>query len=227
MKSILCLCAVAVSLVLSTQLSLNSKCLGRLAEVPVGEGTSGRRGQERLDSLYWLVGKWRCVAREFTKEPKRPLGSHSEDHLEYFNVFFPYITEPHHLELREEPDRMITAEFLVREVRWVPEFRERLVTMVPSGRVAIGTGKIRIGIAPFEAHEFVYRRVGSLEYPQLELRSERSVIILQKINDSAGSLWDSKAVSPLRELPREELNAVGKRYRELVDVARAKGLLKE
>lgn len=194
-----------------------------ITNAPSQRGAHGTAGPKTVeDDLAWLVGRWRCVSRQFLspareglKHPDLPLGWNTPDFLEYFNVYLPYADDQPTLLLSADPEeRPIAAEFLVRKVEVTPVFEERLVAMSPRGIVRIGTDRIRVG-TPFDNLEFKYRLVQGEFSHTLSLETKYTRLVLEKLSSSPGDLLQSHVIAPIREYPEEKVRAIAEQYTKL------------
>lgn len=171
----------------------------------------------RLDDLEWLVGRWRCITREWLVSHDGPLGSGSEDALDYFNVYFPYADDHLTLELTDNPDdRPIAAEFLVRAVRaWGDEpFNDELLPMMDSGPVRISKDRILVG-SPFEGVEFHYSRGEGRWGPLLVLESKFMRLEFYKLPAPMLDIEKSFVHAPIKDYTSEQIAALKRRYERL------------
>jgi len=151
----------------SLQLVTNSPAAGGTDSGRVPSGvTPGAQAAVR-DDLKWLVGRWRCLTRQFRSAPDdHPISD--GDLLEYFNVYLPYADDNLSVKLTGDPmDRQIAAEFLTsytgNNVRG--EFTQSLAPPNDFSPVYISTNAIRAGY-PFYT-EFIYHRQTSDVSPTL------------------------------------------------------------
>src|SRR5947208_2291768 len=69
------------------------------------------------DDLMWLVGRWRCISRQYFTKQEQLMAATGDSLLDYFNVYLPYADERLTVNVTGNPDdRPIAAEFLVRHV---------------------------------------------------------------------------------------------------------------
>ena len=187
--------------------------------LPVEDHSSNGTESEtpKLDDLEWLVGRWRCYARCYLTRVARPLGSHAEDSLEYFNVYLPFGDDHLTLLLTTEPqDREIAAEFLVRHVSPGPRFEERLGVMAPWGRVFIGRDRIVVRESPLYVVEFRYKLDVRDQAKWLILESRGVRLELLKLESvELGDIRDSKVAAPIKDYSKERIADVRKRYERL------------
>jgi hypothetical protein len=171
----------------------------------------------KQDDLGWLVGRWRCVTRQYLKKENHPLGSAHEDFLEYFNVYLPYAGDQLTLNLTDNPqDREIAAEFLVKVVYDIGEFRERFEPMQPGGPVLIGKDRIWYGFRPFDHFEFRYSVERRDLWLWLVLTSDHVRLELMKLEQAPlGKMSDSFIRAPIKGYPPERVSEIGRRYEEL------------
>jgi hypothetical protein len=170
-------------------------------------------GLELQDDLEWLLGRWKCVVRQYRVPQDGPLGPGSEDSLDYVNVYFPYADDRLRLALTEDPeDRPIAAEFLVRRVLDGQHFKDELAHMRPWGPVRIGKNRIRVGYYPLDDLEFRYwvERRGQLLW--LVLESTRVHLELLKFSDDPGDIRESFARAPIKEFSEARLAGLKGRY---------------
>jgi len=192
------------------------------------EGQMGRTAPPRLgeqsdaqhDDLLWLVGRWRCLTREYIgnrrgRDPGSPLGPLSEDFLEYLDVFYPYVDTNLTTTLPAYPKyRKICAQLLVRKVSHRPPFEEALVPMDPQGEyVEICRDRIRIGVA--QRYTFKYRHIKDANPPRLVLESPFTRIVLIKWASTAGDVCESWVGEPVKFYNRAKREALEKEYRRL------------
>jgi len=179
---------------------------------------SQKPGGPITDDLQWLVGRWRCVTREWLVPWDGPLGTACEDSLDYFNVYFPFADDRLTLKLTDNPeDRPIAAEFLVRHVRgWLGnEFEEELVPMIDSGPVRISKDRIRTG-QTFETTEFkYYRREGRNSVSLLVLESDFMRLELYKVADDLGDIKKSFVQAPIKNYSPDQISDLRTRYQKL------------
>jgi hypothetical protein len=172
----------------------------------------------RTDDLEWLVGRWRCVTREWLTSWEGPLSSAGEDALDYFNVYFPYADDHLSLQLTDNPfDRPIAAEFLARHIRSVSPsdpFEERLVPMEP-GPVRISKDLILAGY-PFESVAFRYTRREGRSGPLLVLESRLMRLEFYKLSADLGDIKQSSVLAPIRNYSPAQIAELKKRYEEMV-----------
>jgi len=172
----------------------------------------------RLDDLEWLVGRWRCMTREWLVPMNGPLGTAAEDALDYFNVYFPYADDHLTLRLTDNPEaRPIAAEFLARHVWSDPRtgLDERLTPMSESGPVRISKDKIVVGSSPFEAREFRYcTRIGR-NGPLLILESGFIRLEFYKLDEAPGDIKKSFVYAPIKDYSDDQISELKKRYESL------------
>jgi len=203
-------------------------CPQHVKELSHGEARAKlkQRTEPRIDDLQWLVGRWRCITREWLSSwDVGPLGSACEDALDYFNIYFPYADEHLTLQLTDNPeDRPIAAEFLARHIRSVfpsDPFEERLVPMTEPGPVRISKDRILVG-HPFEAVEFRYaRREGRYE-PLLILESKFMRLEFYKLPAALGDIRESYVEAPIRDYSKDKIAELKMRYEQMVGAQRAK-----
>lgn len=137
--------------------------------------------------------------------------------MEYFNVYFPYADEQLTLALTDNPeDRPIAAEFVVKVVYSIGEFRERPERMQPGGAVLVGKDRIWYGFRPFDHKEFRWSLEKRDLWLWLILESEHVHLELIKLDAAPlGSVRDSFVVAPLRDYSDERLSELKGRYQEL------------
>ena len=171
-----------------------------------------------LDDLAWLVGKWRCVAKRWFVDPNKFGGSHSEDRLEYFNVYLPYGDDQLTLKLTDNPDdRLIAAELLVKEEDHPPYASGRLVPMYPNGPVWIGKQRIRLGQLwdLFDRYEFKYSLVQGATMPRLKLQSRFMELEFERVSKHPGDLRKAYVFAPVRDYSDEKLRELQHAYERL------------
>ena len=173
------------------------------------------------DDLGWLIGRWKCVTRQYIAARQSPMGGPGEDALDYFNVYLPYADDHLTLALTDEPnDRPISAEFLVRSVAWPGPFAERLIPMPERGPVRIGRNRILYGNRPFEDYEFRYSVEQRGPYTWLKLESKSMRLELFKLPSEIGDVRQSQVAAPLKEYTPDRLANLRRQYAQLC--ARAK-----
>ncbi len=176
------------------------------------------RSAPRTDDLDWLVGRWRCITREWLIPMDGPLGSACEDALDYFNVYFPYAEEHLTLQLTDNPDdRPIAAEFLARHVRsvWPSDpFEERLVPMMEPGPARISKDRIWVGY-PFSTVEFHYWRREGRWGPLLVLETKFIRLEFYKLSAAMGDIKKSFVYAPIRDYSPEQISALKQRYEQM------------
>ena len=174
------------------------------------------------DDLSWLVGRWRCYARQYLRDVG-PLGAGAEDTLEYFNVYFPYANDNITVKLTDDPrDRPIAAEFLVRSMdvsalskdQDEMRFHDRLVPMTPKGLVSVS--KDIIGISYPMGYTFHYRRERRANNT-LWLILESGVMHLElcKMTPQTGPIKDSWAIAPIKDYSHEHTAELQQKYSDL------------
>jgi hypothetical protein len=175
------------------------------------------------DDLMWLLGRWRCLTREYLgahrgQDPGKPLSYVSEDFLEYFDVFFPYVDENLTTELYPPPRyREIAAQLLVRRVAQAPPFKEELIPMDPNGNlVEICKDRLRIG-GPLSNYALRYTRIDTSSPPRLVLESAFTRITLEKLSDTAGDIHSSYVRGLIYFYPSNVLVSLAKKYHKLSD----------
>lgn len=173
------------------------------------------------NDLLWLVGRWRCITREYIKANRRnyadsPMSYSSEDFLEFINVYYPYVDEKPILTLDEYPHcRPIAAEFLVRAVQKSPPFTERLLPMEPDGGfVAICKNHIVVGLR--SKYIFKYQVVRDVFPPQILLESNITRLVLEKWSDDPGNIQSSCITEPIRFFSVDKIHELSRRYKELI-----------
>lgn len=182
---------------------------------------SGGNRDAKHDDLMWLVGRWRCVTREYLgshrgPDPGKPLSYVSEDFLEYFDVFLPYVDENLTTELYDAPRyREIAAQLLVRRVTQTPPFKEELIPMDPRGElVEICKDRIRVG-GPLSNYTLRYRLIHASYPPRLVLESAFTRITLEKWSDTAGDIHTSYVRGLIFYYPSNALLSLAKTYERL------------
>jgi hypothetical protein len=187
------------------------------AVAPVHPNGATKSATVIQDDLAWLVGRWRCVTRQYLEKQNHPLGSAHEDFLEYLNVYLPYADDRLTLNLTDNPqDREIAAEFLVKVIYDVGEFRERLEPMQPGGPVLIGKDRIWYGFRPFDHFEFRYSIERRDQWLWLVLTSDHMRLELMKLEHAPlGNMSDSLIRAPIKAYPSERLSEIKRRYEEL------------
>lgn len=171
----------------------------------------------RVDDLEWLVGRWRCMTREWLIPMDGPLGSACEDALDYFNVYYPYADENLTLQLTDRPDdRPIAAEFMARHVRsWFSEpFEERLVPMMEPGPVRISKDRIWVG-HPFCTVEFRYCRREGRYGPLLMLETKSMRLEFYKLHAAIGDIKNSFVEAPIKDYSAERVCELKQRYEQM------------
>lgn len=171
----------------------------------------------RIDDLGWLVGRWRCMTREWLIPMDGPLGSACEDALDYFNVYFPYADENLTLQLTDNPeDRPIAAEFLARHIRsWFSKpFQEELVPMMEPGPVRISKDRIWVGDS-FCTVEFRYSHREGRFGPLLMLETKSMRLEFYKLYAAIGDIKKSFVVAPIRDYSPEQMADLKHRYDEM------------
>jgi hypothetical protein len=172
----------------------------------------------RLDDLEWLVGRWRCITREWLIAQDGPLGSACEDALDYFNVYFPYADDHLTLRLTDNPnDRPIAAEFLARYIRsvWAKDpFEERLGPMMEPGPVRISKDHIWVGY-PFGTVEFRYYRREGRWGPLLVLETKFMRLEFYKLHAAMGDIKRSFVHAPIRDYSPEHISELKERYAQM------------
>jgi hypothetical protein len=174
------------------------------------------------DDLSWLVGRWQCVSRQYltTRDLTVAVG---DSLLEYFNVYLPYSDDRLTLRLTDNPDdRPLAAEFLVRHVYDVGEFREQLVPMFESGPVRIGKDHIWYGSPMSEDFDFKYatkKRSGRI---WLILESRAMRFELTKLLADVGDIHQSYVTAPVKGYSPERLQELKNRYGELTKQLQSK-----
>ena len=183
--------------------------------------TAEQSSGPRIDNLEWLVGRWRCMTREWLIPMDGPLGSACEDALDYFNVYFPYADEDLTLQLTDNPDdRPIAAEFLARHVRsWFSEpFEERLVPMMEPGPVRISKDRIWVG-HPFCTVEFRYSRREGRWGTLLMLETKSMRLEFYKLPAAIGDIKKSFVDAPIRDYSAEQVSELKRRYERMCATA--------
>jgi hypothetical protein len=171
----------------------------------------------RRDDLMWLVGRWRCVTREWLVNFDPGIGGGYEDSVDYFNVYFPYADDELTLELTDRPDdRPIAAEFLVRLLTdWYDQtFKEYLGPMTELGPVSISKDRIQIG-DPFHRYIFRYYRRDGRWGPILVLESKAMHLEFYKLRAAVGDIKDSFVEAPIKAYPAERISELKQRYEKM------------
>ena len=190
----------------------------------VNHGKSGKpvSVSESNDDLLWLVGRWRCYARQYLDKIDGPLGSGAEDMLDYLNVYFPFADEKLTLRLTDNPEaRPIAAEFLVREMvsDWPSKgervYKDRLAPMSPWGEVRISRDHIRVGSYPGDYIEFSYRTETRKHGLWLILESATMRLELFKFAGKAGDIKDSFVKAPIKDYTADRISELKRRYEKL------------
>jgi hypothetical protein len=169
------------------------------------------------DDLDWLIGRWKCVGREYLTKPQQMLAPDAEDSLEYLNVYCPYANDHLTLDLTDAPDeRPIAAEFLVRFVdETSATFTERLEPMSPWGSVRIGRRTIRYGAPPAEDIEFHYRLEKRGTRLWLTLESKVMRLELVKLALPLGDVRESHVQAPIRSYTPAQIADLKERYERM------------
>jgi hypothetical protein len=169
------------------------------------------------DDLEWLVGRWRCVVRQYHAKPEGPLGSGAEDTLDYLNVYYPYADESFGLALMMDPEqRRIAAEFLVRRIEDTQRFSDHLAPMLPWGPVCIGKDTIRVGSFPGEYLDFHYSVERRGHEIWLILDSAQVHLELWKFADRVGSdISTSFVKAPIKDYSPTRIAELERRYSKL------------
>ncbi|PWU09756.1 MAG: hypothetical protein C5B50_26860 [Verrucomicrobia bacterium] len=172
----------------------------------------------RVDDLEWLVGRWRCLTREWLVPMDGPLGNGAEDALDYFNVYFPYADDHLSIRLTDNPqERPIAAEFLARHV-WSDSrtgLDERLIPMSEPGPIHISKDKIVVGSSPFETREFRYRTRRGRNGPILILETSFIRLEFWKLDDSPGDIRKSFVYAPIKDYTSERVADLKNHYDNL------------
>lgn len=177
------------------------------------QNSSGSRLQADIE---WLVGRWRCVARQYFTKDQMQMAINGDSLLDYFNVYFPYADDQLTVELTEQPARQIAAEFVTRRVYDPDNFRERPWPMFEGGPVFIGKNRTVYGNIPRSSDfDFKYsteERSGTL-WLILESRSMRFELV--KKSEVAGNIEGSFVQAPIRTYSPERIAELQRRYADL------------
>ncbi len=172
------------------------------------------------DDLEGLVGRWRCVTRQYLRKGQSDmLSSDAEDSLDYLNVYFPYADDRLTLKLPEYPTRPIAAEFLVRYIYSTDTFKEVLAPMSPrvleNELVRIGRRGIRYSTLPSESIYFKYRLEHRGVHLWLVLESNSMRLELLKLPQKLGDVKDSHVYASIKDYSPERIAELKKQYEEL------------
>jgi hypothetical protein len=168
------------------------------------------------DDLAWLVGRWKCVGRQYFTEEERRMAASGDSLLDYFNVYFPYADDRLTLALTENPDdRPIAAEFVARQVHDVSEFRENPRPMFEGGPVRIGRQQIWYGPRLSSDFDFRYWVEQKGDRLWLILQSKAMRFELVKLFAATGNIRKSFVSAPVRDYSKEHLLDLEHRYAEL------------
>lgn len=174
--------------------------------------------------LEWLVGRWRCVTRQYFTRQEHLLAGRGEDSLDYFNVYLPYADDRLTLGLADDPgQRPIAAEFLVRYVDDTGPFKEELAPMSPGGLVRVGRDRIWYGSPPANDFEFKYsvEKRGHRLWLILESKSVRLELV--KLYAGVGDIRQSFVQAAIRDYSPERVMKLAKEYEQLKRSAAQEG----
>jgi hypothetical protein len=167
----------------------------------------------KQDNLGWLVGRWRCITRQYFTKQDHVLSTDAEDSLDYFNVYFPFADDHLKLDLTDNPeDRPIAAEFLVRHVSDFEPFEEKLSPMLEWGPVRIGRERIRYGHPPFDDYEFQYLVERRGAWLWLTLESKFMHLEFYKLATKVGGIKNSFVMAPIKGYTAEHIAELSHQY---------------
>ncbi len=172
--------------------------------------------QSTRDDLRWLVGRWRCVTRQYFSDREKIMAGGGDSLLEYFNVYFPFADDRLTLDLTGNPDdRQIAAEFIVRHVYELGEFREQSGPMFEGGPVRVGKGSIWYGYPVSDDFKFKYSREERGGRLWLVLESRAMRFELMKLLAPVGNIRNSFATAPIKNYSAEQIRELETRYEGL------------
>lgn len=174
------------------------------------------------DDLDWLIGKWRCIIKEYLAPPFVPMDS--RDNIEYFNVYLPYVDTNLTLTITSNPlDRWIAAE-LVCMTDYNFDYA-RFGTPRDSLPMSIGKEHIGAGYPEPNMERWKYSLVtnyytGNGVPFQLVLETKRVRIVFEKVGfRSEEDLYKCMAKSfidaPVKNYSPTQLSLLKARYEEL------------
>jgi hypothetical protein len=170
----------------------------------------------KLDDLGWLLGRWRCVSRQYLTKEEAMLAP-GETLLDYFNVYFPYADDRLTLDLTDNPeDRPIAAEFLGMHVWEIGGFREQRGPMFEGGLVRISKDRIWYGSPLSEDFNFKYSTETRYGRRWLILESRAMRFELCKLDAPVGDLRQSCVVAPIKDYSPERIQGLNLKYAKLV-----------
>lgn len=175
------------------------------------------------DDLGWLIGKWRCITKEYLAPPFAP--TDSRDRIEYFNVYLPYADTNLTLILTSNPlDRRIAAE-LVCMTDYDFDYA-RFGTPRDSLPMSIGKEHIGAGYPEPNMERWKYCLVTNFYTAngipvQLVLENWRVRIVFEKVGfRSEEDLYKCMANSfiddPVKNYTPAQLSGLKSRYDELI-----------
>jgi len=189
-------------------------------------GSRREAAAARQDDLAWIIGRWRCIAREYLRPPLQPRSD--ADLLQYFNVYLPYADDHLTVALTGDPtQRPIAAELLAADLIETPShtFVQKLFPINDSFRICIGTDRIWAGFP--NALVFKYHRVAGVFPPQIVLESLHTRTVFEKIplfseDDMAKALPNSSVGAEVKEYDEAKRLELKARYEKLKTEAHVK-----
>lgn len=176
----------------------------------------------RQDDLMWLVGRWRCITRQYIDGSEHSYFS-PLDFIEYFNVYLPYADKNLTLNVTGTPfDRQIAAELLARQaLNFNGQLEEILKPVVDGCPIYIGTGKIWTGYPSASGREFRFFYNTNTSLPRIVLEGQGTRTVFERlpdfsVDDMARELTNSTVCAPIKDYSVSKRMALKREYDRLI-----------